>query len=105
MRQQKAPQRRSYSTPHVVKKTRKQIKNPPVAEPQTYSYMLESGVEHSCITTGEATVFLRIEEADPNTLYCHLAEPNEEVSTDTLPGFQHLLTAISQLLSFCLLSF
>ena len=72
---------------------------------QTYSYMLESGIEYSCIITGEAMVFLWIEENDPNTLHYHLAEPNEEVSAGIELGFQHPLTAISQLLSFCLLSF
>ena len=41
---------------------------------QTYSYMLESGVEYSCITTGEAIVFLWIKEDDSQTLYYHLAE-------------------------------
>ena len=72
---------------------------------QTYSYMLESGIEYSCIITGETTVFFWIKESDSNTLYYHLAEPNEEVSAGAGLGFQHLLTAIGQLLSFCLLSF
>ena len=72
---------------------------------QTYSYMLESGVEYSCIITGEAMVFLWIKESDSNTLYYHLMEPNEEVSADAGLGFQHPRTAISQLLSFCLISF
>lgn len=72
------------------------------ATTQTYLYMLESGLEYSCIITGEAMVFLRIRKEEPNTLYYHLAEPKEEVQTgDT---FQHSLTAVSQLLSFCLLS-
>ncbi len=48
-------------------------------------------------------VFLWIKENDPNTLYYHLAEPNEEVSTNAGLGFHHPLTAISQLFSFCLL--
>lgn len=71
---------------------------------QLYSYMLESGVEYGCIVTGEAMVFLWIEENDSNTLHYHLAEPNEEVYTGAGLGFQHPRTAISQLLSFCLLS-
>ena len=69
---------------------------------QTYMYMLESGLEFSCIITGEAIVFLWIREEEPNTLYYHLTEPKEEV--DTGDGFQHSLTAVSQLLSLCLLS-
>ena len=71
---------------------------------QTYSYMLESGVENSCIVTGEALVFLRIKADDANTLYYHLAEPTEEVSTGDGLGFKHPLTAISQLLSFCVIA-
>ena len=66
--------------------------------------MLESGVEYSCIITGEAMVFLWIKADDSNTLYYHLAEPNEEVSADDGFGFQHPLTAIGQLLSFCLMA-
>ena len=72
---------------------------------QTYSYMLESGVVYSCIITGEAMVFLWIKEDESNTLYYHLAEPNEEVYPGEGLGFQHPLTAVSQLLSFCILSF
>lgn len=75
------------------------------ATTQVCSYMLESGVEYSCVMTGEAMVFLWIGENDSNTLYYHLTEPNEEVHTNAGLGFQHPLTAISQLLSFCLLSF
>ena len=71
---------------------------------QTYSYMLESGVEYSCIVTGEALVFLRIKADDANTLYYHLAEPKEEASTGDGLGFKHPLTAIAQLLSFCVMA-
>ena len=71
---------------------------------QTYSYMLESGCEYGCIITGEAIVFLWIKEDDSNTLYYHLAEPNEEVHTADGAGFEHPLTAIGQLLSFCILA-
>ena len=71
---------------------------------QTYSYMLESGVEYSCIVTGEALVFLWIKADDTNTLYYHLAEPEEEVSAGDGLGFKHPLTAIGQLLSFCIMA-
>lgn len=71
---------------------------------QTYSYMLESGAEYSCIITGEAMVSLWIEADDPNSLYYHLAEPKEEVHTGDGLGFKHPLTAIGQLLSFCLMA-
>jgi len=74
------------------------------AATQTYSYMLESGTEYSCIITGEAIVFLWIKAEDPDTLYYHLAEPNEEVHTGDGLGFKHPLIAIGQLLSFCLMA-
>ena len=74
------------------------------AATQPYSYMLESGAEYSCIITGEAMVFLWIKEDDSNTLYYHLAEPNEQVRTSDGCDFQHPLTAVSQLLSFCLMA-
>ena len=71
---------------------------------QTYSYMLKSGSEYSCIITGEAIVFLWIKEDDSNTLYYHLAEPNEEVRVAEGDDFEHPLTAIGQLLSFCVMA-
>jgi hypothetical protein len=45
---------------------------------QTYEYMVENGLEYSCLTTGEAYVFAWIQEAEPHTLYYHIAEPNTE---------------------------
>ena len=72
---------------------------------QTYSYMLDSGLEYSCIVTGDAIVFLWIKEDESSNLYYHLAEPNEQVHTEGGLGFPHPLTAVGQLLSFCLLSF
>ena len=69
-----------------------------------YSYMLESGIEYGYIVTGEAFVFLRVMVDDANTLYYHLAEPIEEVKPGDRLGFQHPLTAVSQLLSFCLIA-
>ena len=72
---------------------------------QTYSYMLHSGVEYGCVITGEAMAFLWIKEDDSKSLYYHLAEPNEEVSHNAESEFPFPQTAISQLLSFCLISF
>ena len=71
---------------------------------QTYSYMLDSGCEYGCIITGEAIVFLWIKADESNTLYYHLAEPNEEVHAANGHDFKHPLTAIGQLLSFCLMA-
>ncbi|KAK7414099.1 hypothetical protein QQX98_007042 [Neonectria punicea] len=69
---------------------------------QTYHYMIEGGLEHSLLTTGEAIVFLMIDwDDDPGTLYYHLAEPGYEAAarSDQL----HLCTAVGQYLAFTLL--
>ena len=67
--------------------------------------MLEGGTEYSCIVTGEAIVFLRIQADDPSTFYYHLAEPKEEVDTGDGLGFKHPLMAVAQLLSFRVVAF
>lgn len=74
------------------------------AATQAYSYILESNTEYSCIITGEAIVFLWIEVDDFNILYYYLAEPNKEGYTGDGLSFKYLLTAIGQLLSFCLIT-
>jgi len=55
---------------------------------QTYSHMLENGLEYSYLTTGEAFVFLQIRKDDPSTLYYHLAEPNREANAQDEYGFR-----------------
>lgn len=42
---------------------------------QTFEYMIENGLELSCIGTGPAEVYLRVMEDDPTTAYYYLAEP------------------------------
>ncbi|KAI9841266.1 MAG: hypothetical protein M1837_000802 [Sclerophora amabilis] len=42
---------------------------------QTYSYMIENGLQYSYITTGEAFVFLRIKPDDPPQ--CTITSPNQ----------------------------
>lgn len=70
---------------------------------QTYSYMLESGVEYSCLVTGEAIVSLWVPEERPDTVYYHLSEPGQEVETG--PGeFHHPRTAIALMLSMCVMA-
>lgn len=71
---------------------------------QTYHYMIEAGLEYSFLTTGEATVFLKIDWTDPSTLYYHLAQPQEEVDVQeqTQPGSGVHCTAVSQILAFSL---
>ncbi|MCJ1428599.1 hypothetical protein MMC29_006509 [Sticta canariensis] len=50
---------------------------------QTFSYMIDAGLEYAYICTGEALVFLRVERDDPTTVYYHLSIPNEEVGKST----------------------
>ncbi|KAK8038584.1 hypothetical protein PG993_006995 [Apiospora rasikravindrae] len=44
---------------------------------QTYHYMMESGLEYGQLSTGETIVFLKVDWAEPQTLYYHLAEPGQ----------------------------
>ncbi|CAH0023545.1 unnamed protein product [Clonostachys rhizophaga] len=69
---------------------------------QTYHYMIESGLEHGLLTTGEAIVFLRIDWDEPETLYYHLAEPGPEASAH--PTNFHICTAVGQYLAFTLMA-
>jgi len=71
---------------------------------QTYSYIIESGLEYSYLTTAEAFVFLWIEENEPHTLYYHLAEPNIEAEAQDEIDILLCRTAVSQTLTFCLLA-
>ena len=75
---------------------------------QTFSYMIEHGLEYGYLGTGEAYVFLRVREDDPGTVYYHLSRPNDDVGEET--GWQpdssdenrlHL-TAVAQVSAFCL---
>ncbi|KAK1622696.1 hypothetical protein BDP81DRAFT_440654 [Colletotrichum phormii] len=69
---------------------------------QTYHYMIEGGLEHGLLTTGEAIVFLKIDWREPETLFYHLAEPSAEV--DAHPEHPHLCTAVAQYLAFSLIA-
>ena len=70
---------------------------------QTYRYMLECGTPYGCLTTGEAIIFLCVEEDDPSTLYYHLSEPKLDVR-DASGVFQHPRTAIAQMISLFLMA-
>ena len=72
------------------------------AATQTYAYMLQAGLEYSCIVTGEAIVFLHIEAHDSDTLYFHLAIPKIQVKPQDASTYS--MTAVSQLLSFAVLA-
>ncbi|KAI4193051.1 MAG: hypothetical protein LQ346_004017 [Caloplaca aetnensis] len=65
---------------------------------QTYQYMIETGCEYSCVSTGEAIVFLWVPAHLPSELHYHLAEPGLEVGEGK--GLQHNRTTIAQTLSF-----
>ncbi|MCJ1267059.1 hypothetical protein MMC22_006944 [Lobaria immixta] len=71
---------------------------------QTFHYMIENGLKYSYITTGEAFVFLHIKKKDPTTLYYHLTVPTED-AVDDAEGFLYSQTAISQVVTLCLLAF
>ena len=75
---------------------------------QTFSYMIENGLEYGYLGTGEAFVFLHVREDDPGTVYYHLCIPNDDVGEET--GWRpdstdenrlHL-TAVAQVSAFCL---
>jgi len=64
---------------------------------QTYTYMIENGLEYSKLSTGEADVFLRVLEKEPHTLYYHLAEPNIETEAHSEMDILLCRTAVSLL--------
>ncbi|KJZ69750.1 hypothetical protein HIM_10861 [Hirsutella minnesotensis 3608] len=69
---------------------------------QTYHYMIEGGLDYGLLTTGEATVFLKIDWTEPETLHYHLAEPGPEVEAHR----EHLQSssAVGQYLAFSLMA-
>ncbi|KAK3339786.1 hypothetical protein B0T25DRAFT_418626, partial [Lasiosphaeria hispida] len=48
------------------------------AATQTYHYMLQAGLKMGLVATGEVIIFLKIDWADPSTLYYYVAEPTLE---------------------------
>lgn len=69
---------------------------------QTFHYMIEGGLEHGLLTTGETIVFLKIDWTDPTVLYYHLAEPGPEVLAH--PDNFRYCTAVGQVLAFSLMA-
>ncbi|KAI1266039.1 hypothetical protein F5Y18DRAFT_384377 [Xylariaceae sp. FL1019] len=69
---------------------------------QTYHYMIEGGLEYGLLTTGEATVFLKVDWDEPGTLFYHLAEPESEVASH--PNHIQSCAAVGQYLAFGLLA-
>ena len=72
---------------------------------QEFDVMIQEGLEYSYVTNGLALVLLRVPIEDPGTLYYHLCEPNSEVDPDNDQSFLLPLTAITQVLCLCLMSF
>lgn len=71
---------------------------------QTFEYMIENGLEFSCIGTGPAEVYLRVMEDDPTTVYYHLAEPKMDVGETGELGFRYPFTAVARMLGFGLMA-
>ncbi|KAF5020432.1 hypothetical protein F66182_7559 [Fusarium sp. NRRL 66182] len=69
---------------------------------QTYHYMIESGLDHGVLTTGEAFVFLKINWQNPQKLEYHLAEPAQEAPAHSENA--HFCTAVAQYLAFTLMA-
>ncbi|KAI1479358.1 hypothetical protein F4774DRAFT_382769 [Daldinia eschscholtzii] len=69
---------------------------------QTYHYMVEAGIEYGNLTIGEATVFLKMDWEEPETLLYHLAEPKREVLDN--PNSFSIYTAVGQHLAFTLMA-
>ncbi|KAJ2897772.1 hypothetical protein MKZ38_004395 [Zalerion maritima] len=74
---------------------------------QVFDYMVRYEVAYGYIAAGESLLFLHIDRADPQTLYCHPCVPDEdvgEVSDADWTDDKVSYTAVAQLASFCLLS-
>lgn len=63
--------------------------------------MVENGLEYNKLATGEADVFLQLEEDEPHTLYYHLAEANIEAEAHSEVDILLCRTAVGQSLTFC----
>ncbi|KAI9373439.1 hypothetical protein BJX61DRAFT_379503 [Aspergillus egyptiacus] len=75
---------------------------------QTFSYMIQGGLEYGYMCTGEAYIFLRVPYDDPSTIYYYLSVPEEDVGSTTgwtgdPSGDNRLhLTVLGQVLAFTL---
>ncbi|KAM5361213.1 hypothetical protein ACJA88_014552 [Fusarium oxysporum] len=74
---------------------------------QVFDYMVRYGVAYGYIAAGESLLFLHIDRANPQTLYCHPCVPDEDVGESSDGDWADdkvSYTAAAQLASFCLLS-
>ncbi|KAL9609497.1 MAG: hypothetical protein Q9167_005746 [Letrouitia subvulpina] len=67
--------------------------------------MLEGGLELSCIVTGDAIVFLKVDQRAPHTLHYHLAILEDDVRAGPPPRLGLPMTVIAQLLAFTIMAF
>ncbi|KAI4111321.1 MAG: hypothetical protein LQ345_006821, partial [Seirophora villosa] len=71
----------------------------------TYDYMIKAGCPYGCIVTGEAVVFLMLDEDNPTDLQYFLAEPRLDAKSNLENDLDISKTMIAQLLSFCLMAY
>ncbi|OJD10193.1 hypothetical protein ACJ73_09899, partial [Blastomyces percursus] len=75
---------------------------------QTFSYMIQAGLEYGYVCTGEAFIFLHVNSDDHTTVYYYLSVPNDDVgettgwASDSDRDNRLHLTAIGQVLAFTL---
>ena len=67
--------------------------------------MIVSGCPYACLVTGEALLFLHIDQASPTDLHYFLAEPQLDASSGPDGGLDISKTMVAQLLSFCLIGY
>ncbi|KAG7114488.1 hypothetical protein HYQ44_008272 [Verticillium longisporum] len=73
---------------------------------QVFDYMVRYEVAYGYVAAGESLLFLHIDRADLQTLYCHPCVPVEDVGEASTGYWADKVsyTAAAQLASFCLLS-
>ncbi|KAF2863423.1 hypothetical protein K470DRAFT_255125 [Piedraia hortae CBS 480.64] len=68
-----------------------------------YHRMVDERVAYSCISTGEAYLFLKVDEDPANHLLFHLCVPAEDAVSDTL-SLPSIITPISRMLCLTLIA-
>ncbi|KAL8910055.1 MAG: hypothetical protein Q9171_004633 [Xanthocarpia ochracea] len=76
-----------------------------MAVTQTHDHLLRSRCTHGCIVTGKSIVFVRVSEANIETLLYYLAEPTDDAIDPVSDTFDYFKTSSGQLVSFRLMAF
>ncbi|KAK2796241.1 hypothetical protein FQN50_009631 [Emmonsiellopsis sp. PD_5] len=71
---------------------------------QTFHYMIIAGLKYGYVTSGEALVFLMLDENDPQTLYYHLSSVGDSVGDPPSRNLDVQYGPVSQLSTFAMLS-